>query len=219
MEEYSGVGGISCPNKCAEIGKEWRRVEAEKKRALDNAGVQRVEMVKQAKNARRDVEARVAELRGEVTALEAKRIELQDKLDEAESLERRKVARGGASGGKLGELLDMSKNRVDELRETLELVMKQRDEARGKVAELEGVLKRFREEYNPNFNDAGVKQAAKSWDDYAAKIAAELAPIISDKEILDVLAEDGENSGINWKDFEVEEEADADISKSLPNSP
>lgn len=216
-EEYSAVGGVSCPNKCAEIGKEWRRVAAEKKRALDNAGVQRVEMVRQAKKARQGVEAKVAELRGEVAALEAKRLELEDKFDEVERLERRKVARGAASGGKLGELLDMSKNRVDELRETLELVIKQRDEARGKVAELEGVLRTFREEYNPNFNDAGVKQAAKSWDDYAAKIAAEMAPVIGDQEVLDVLAEDSENNGINWKDFEVEEEADADISTSLPS--
>lgn len=213
-EEYSGVGGISCPNKCAEIGKEWRRVEAEKKRALDNAGVQRAEMVRQAEQARRGVEAQVADLRRDVMALEAKRIELQDKLDEVERLERRKVARGAVSGGKLAELLDMSKNRVDELRETLELVIKQRDEARGKAAELEGVLKTFREEYNPNFNDAGVKQAAKSWDDYAAKIAAESLPVISDQEILDVLAEDNEDSGINWKDFETEEEADADASTS-----
>ena len=212
-EEYSGVGGVKCPNKCAEIGKEWRRIAEEKKKAMEKAGVKRVELVRKAKQARRDTETKIDNLKNEVVSLEAKRIELQNKLEEVERQEARKVARVGAKGGKLAELLDLSKNRVDELREALELVMEQRDAARAKASELETILKRFREEYNPNFNDEGVKQASKAWDNYAAKLASELPPIISDQEIRDVLVEDNEESGINWKDFEVaEEEADADIS-------
>ncbi|SPO07475.1 related to alpha glucosidase II beta subunit [Cephalotrichum gorgonifer] len=211
-EEYSGAGGVKCPNKCAEIGKEWRRVAEQKQKALEKSGAKRNELIRQAKQARRNVETNIVNLRNEVVALEAKRVTLQNKFDEVERLERRKVNRVGASGGKLAELLDLSKNRVDELRETLELVVKQRDEARGKIAELEGILKRFKEEYNPNFNDEGVKQAAKSWENYAARIAGELPPIIDDKEIQDVLVEDDEENGINWKDFEATEEAaDADI--------
>ena len=216
-EEYSGVGGVQCPNKCDEIGKEWRRIEAEKKAALERAGAQRLELVRQAKQARRNAEAKIANLRSEVMSLEAKRLELQNKFEEAERREARKVARVGAKSGKLAELLDLSKNRVDELREALELVIEQRDAAKAKATELEGILRQFREEYNPNFNDEGVKQAARAWDNYAAKLSSELPPVISDAEIRDVLAEDNEDTGINWKDFEVtEEEADADISMFSP---
>ncbi|CAI4213391.1 unnamed protein product [Parascedosporium putredinis] len=187
-EEYSGVGGVKCPNKCAEIGKEYRRIEDERRKAMEKAIAARVELIRQAKQVRRNIETTIANLKNDVAQAERKKIELQAKFDEIERVERRKVVKASsAASGKLGELLEQSRMRVEELRDTLQLVVDQRNELRTK----------------------GVKQAVKSWEDYAAKLANEGSQLISDAEVRDVLLEDGELNGVNWKDFEPsEEEAD-----------
>ncbi|KAM0332418.1 hypothetical protein ACHAQA_002698 [Verticillium albo-atrum] len=72
-EEYSGVGGVECPNKCDEIGKEFRRVEGGRKKALEKAGKRRKIMVKESRELRRRVEAKIDSLTAEVITLMAKR--------------------------------------------------------------------------------------------------------------------------------------------------
>jgi len=57
---------------------------------------------------------------------------------------------------------------VEELRGKLVSVVGKRDALKEKVKQLETILSTFKEEYNPNFNDEGVKRAVKSWEDYAA---------------------------------------------------
>ncbi|KAK2035277.1 glucosidase II beta subunit-like protein [Colletotrichum zoysiae] len=210
-EEYSGVGGVKCENKCAEIGKEYRRVEAARKDAIDKAAKRRKTMAKESRELRRRVEAKVNTLKDEVKGLETRKDELEQKLHEIERSEKGKVVKGEGSGGKLGTLLNLAKTRVTELRETLEDVVAHRNELQNKVKELEGILSRFKEEYNPNFNDEGVKRAVKSWEDYAANLANEALPDGLEADIKEVLVEDSETSGINWKEFEEDDVSDTDI--------
>jgi len=212
-EEYSGVGGVKCPNKCAEIGKEHRRIEDERKKALEKASKKRKTMAKESKELRRRVEAKIASIKAEINELTAKRDDLQRKHNEALAADAGKVVKGAGSGGKLGVLVGLAKERINELRETLQEVQDERKELRGKVNELEEILRKFREEYNPNFNDEGVKSAVKAWEDYAAKTAAEAKTEIPDAEIRDVLSEDSEETGINWQEFEEGEVSDTDIRK------
>ncbi|KAF9880297.1 glucosidase II beta subunit-like protein [Colletotrichum karsti] len=210
-EEYSNVGGVKCPNKCGEIGKEFRRVEAARKAAIEKAAKRRKTMAKESRELRRRVETKVNTLKAEVKGLEAKKEELEQKLHETERSERGKVVKGEGSGGKLGNLVNLAKSRVAELRETLEDVVAQRDELRTKVSELEGILSRFKEEYNPNFNDEGVKRAVKAFEDYAADAGSEPKSEDLEADIKEVLTEDNESSGINWKEFEEEETTDTDM--------
>lgn len=210
-EEYGKVGGVKCPNKCNEIGKEFRRVEAERKAAIDKAGKRRKTMAKESRELRRRVEVKVNSLKEEVKNLETKKEELEQKLHEIERSERGKVVKGEGSGGKLGTLVNLAKSRVAELRETLEDVVAQRDDLRNKVGELEGILRRFKEEYNPNFNDEGVKRAVKGFEDYSANSVTETKSDDLEADIREVLVEDNESSGINWKEFEEAEGSDTDI--------
>ncbi|KAJ0167817.1 Glucosidase 2 subunit beta [Colletotrichum tanaceti] len=210
-EEYSGVGGVKCENKCAEIGKEYRRIEAARTEAIDKAAKRRNTMAKESRELRRRVEAKVSTLKDEVKGLETRKDELEQKLHEIERSEKGKVVKGEGSGGKLGTLLSLAKTRVTELRDTLEDVVAHRDELQIKVKELEGILSRFKEEYNPNFNDEGVKRAVKGWEDYAANLANEALPDGLEADIKEVLVEDSETSGINWKEFEEDEVSDTDI--------
>lgn len=219
-EEYGNVGGVKCENKCAEIGKEWRRIEKERKENLERANKRRRTMVKEAKELRRRVEAKVVALAGEVKELETKRDELKAKLDEVELQERFKVVKSEGPG-KLGVLAGLAKTRVNELRDSLSKVMNERQQLKQKVSELEGILSAFKEEYNPNFNDEGVKKAVRGWEDYAAKKTEEAQEQLNEADIQEVMKEDGESSGINWKEFDEDEATDTDICKcesKLPSS-
>lgn len=213
-EEFAHVGGVKCENRCGPIGKEWRRVEEERKLAKEKAAKRRRTLAKESRELRRQVVAKIASLAEEIKGLESKRDDLKNKLDEVERQERGKVVKVEGGGGKLGVLLGLAKNRVKELRDTLEEVLDQRDDLQDKVEELQTILKKFREEYNPNFNDEGVKAAVNAWDDYAAKTSNEKKSGPEEKDIDEVLKEDGEDSGINWKDFEEDDVSDADIRES-----
>lgn len=210
-EEYAGVGGTKCDNRCAEIGKEYRRLADEKDRKMKNAQTQRAKMIADSKALRTQTEARIRELDNEIRTLLAKKTVLDAKYSEMQKKDRNRVVKSGG-GGKLGVLMTQAKARVSELRTTLSTVADERDKLRVKVSELDTVLRKLKEEYNPNFNDEGVKAAVKAFEDYAAREAgqAEAQP----DDVDSVLAEDGEHSGINWREFESGDD-DTDISKYI----
>ncbi|KAF5006675.1 hypothetical protein FDECE_6967 [Fusarium decemcellulare] len=213
-EEYKGVGGVKCENRCKEIGKEYRRLAEEKRRNMEKASKKRDTMVKEAQELRQRLESKVAELNKEIAGLEVKKEELAKKHREVEQEEKGKVVRGGeGSGGKLGVLVGLAKTRVNELRDTLNNVVDQRDALKDRVQELEELLTKFKSEYNPNFNDEGVKSAIRSFEDYAARQETEKAErvVVDDVDIMSVLKEDGENNGVNWKEFEEGDGSDTDI--------
>lgn len=212
-EEYKGVGGVKCENRCAEIGKEWRRIDKERKDNLEKANKKRRTMTKESKELRRQVEAKITKLTDEIKELEGKRDELKKKYDEVERSERGKVVKSEGTG-KMGVLVSLAKSRIDELRDTLTIIMGQRDDLKSKVAELEGILSAFKEEYNPNFNDEGVKKAVRAWEDYAAKLS-DNKDETSEDDIKEILKEDSETHGINWKDYDEDEVTDTDIRRFL----
>ncbi|GJN82278.1 hypothetical protein PLIIFM63780_005817 [Purpureocillium lilacinum] len=201
-EEFAGVGGIKCENRCDEIGKEHRKLEEEKRKNMEKAEKKRKTMAKEAKELRRRVEVRLADHIDEIKELEAKKADLQKKLAAVELQEKGKVVRGEGGGGKLGVLVGVAKTRVNELRNTLDGVLQQRNHLRAQVDELETILRKFKEEYNPNFNDEGVKAAVKSFEDYSARQETDVKDQIPDSEIEEVLKEDSDTIGVNWKEFE-----------------
>ncbi|OAQ78854.1 glucosidase 2 subunit beta precursor [Purpureocillium lilacinum] len=211
-EEFAGVGGIKCENRCDEIGKEHRKLEEEKRKNMEKAEKKRKTMAKEAKELRRRVEVRLADHIDEIKELEAKKADLQKKLAAVELQEKGKVVRGEGGGGKLGVLVGVAKTRVNELRNTLDGVLQQRNHLRAQVDELETILRKFKEEYNPNFNDEGVKAAVKSFEDYSARQETDVKDQIPDSEIEEVLKEDSDTIGVNWKEFE-ELGDDTDIRK------
>ncbi|KAI1291335.1 glucosidase II beta subunit-like protein-domain-containing protein [Xylaria venustula] len=208
-EEYGNVGGVKCENRCAEIGKEWRRIEKERTENFERANKKRRTMVKESKELRRQVEARVTKLEDEVKDLEQKGAELKTKFEEVERSERGKVVKNQGPG-KIGVLAGLAKARVEELREALSDIVGERQRLQNKVTELESILSAFKEEYNPNFNDEGVKKAVRAWEDYAAKKSEETEEI-DDDDLEEVMKEDSETSGVNWNDFQDEGVTDTDI--------
>lgn len=210
-DEFARVGGIRCENRCEAIGKEHRRLEAERRQSKERSAKRRRTMIKEARELRRRVEAKVVALKSELEKLEVEKGELQKKYEEVERSERNKVVKVDGQGGKLGVLVGLAKARVSELRDALDKLLDQRDDLQDRVEQLEDILTKFKDEYNPNFNDEGVKAAVKSWEDYAAGQANEKKSDLSDSDVMELLKEDGETSGVNWAEFENSDASDADV--------
>lgn len=214
-DEWQGIGGVKCENKCAEIGKESRKQSQARQKSLTAAAKKRKELVAEAGRLTKQVEDRIDTLRTEIQGSEIKVTALQKELVETERREKGRVVKGASNvkAGKMGVLVGLAKNRAQELREALLKVRQDRDASRDRVKELEQILSTFKEEYNPNFNDEGVKRAVRSWEDYAARDKGSDGDAAHDRDLDEITKPDEEN-GLSWDSYtDDEEESDVDLRK------
>ena len=218
-DEWAGVGGIQCEDRCAAMGKEWRKKEAEQLKGARAALQKKAELVRQAEVVRLGVQDMIRDLEVETGALEAKEKDAKRKFDEVEKRERSKVVKGGSEKAtRTTVLAKLAKARVEELRSGLMSSVAKKDAAKAKVQQLEAILTAFKTEYNPNFNDEGVKRAVKAWEDYVAKKDSESEENAAEEADLEEIwkPDSEETSGINWAEWEQEEEeSDVEARKLL----
>lgn len=212
-DEWARVGGTKCEDKCKEIGKEWRKQDEQRQRSLGAAAKKRKELVSEAEKLRKQVADRIETLQTQIEGGEVKIKGMEANLADVERQERGRVVRKPGRGGKMGLLIQLAKDRIDELRETLVDVRSQRDKAKERISELEGILSTFKYEYNPNFNDEGVKRAVRSWEDYAAIDKQEIGNEAHDRDIDEVSKPDSESGAIKWSEWEEPEESDIEVRK------
>lgn len=205
---------MACEDKCKEIGKAWRKLDDARKLALGAANKRRKELVLESERLRKEVEDRIETLGTEIESQHLKVKGLEKELVEAEQKERLKVVKGG-KGKRVNVLAGLAKERIEELRTALVEVNTERKEKAQTVKELEGMLSKFKDEYNPNFNDEGVKRAVKSWEDYAAKQPAPDAEADTvDADLEEIMKQDGGDNGIRWEEWEGAPDADSDVDAS-----
>ena len=206
-DEWQHVGGIKCENRCKEIGKEWRKQEEQNRKAMGAATKKRKELVASAAIMRKEMEDRLQSLQTHIEGSGIKAKDLETALADVERRERGKVVRAPGQGSKISLLANLAKDRIEELRGALVDVRAQRDISISRVAELKAILSRFKEEYNPNFNDEGVKRAVRAWEDYAArdKPATDAA---HDRDLDEISRPDGETGAIKWEEWEDTTEDD-----------
>ncbi|KAI9729629.1 MAG: hypothetical protein M1818_008476 [Claussenomyces sp. TS43310] len=211
-DEWEGVGGVKCEDRCAKMGKEYKKKEAEREKAAHAARQRRAEWIKDAAALKIGVQSKISQLEDEIKALENKAADAKAKYEDVERRERGRVVMGSSGkASKVTVLAGLTKHRIEELREALLGTVQKRDAAKEKVKELEAILTTFKEEYNPNFNDEGVKRAVKSWEDYAARQdSATEGSAAEDRDIEEISKPDGENGGIRWSEWSEEEESDVD---------
>lgn len=210
-DEWAHVGGTKCEDRCKEIGKEWRKYDEARQKAMGVAAKRRKELASEAARLRQVVVNKIETLEKQIQGAEVKVTGLQQDLAEAERQERGKVVKKPKEGGKLGNLVQLAKDRMAELREALIEVRGERDLGKSRVAELEEILKTFKEEYNPNFNDEGVKRAVRAWEDYAAKDRASIGSEARDRDLDEIAKSEDEAGPISWADYAEEEEGDTDV--------
>ncbi|KAF2743151.1 hypothetical protein M011DRAFT_461943 [Sporormia fimetaria CBS 119925] len=208
-DEWEGVSGVKCEDRCAKIGKEWRKQDEARQKSLTAANKRRKELVTEAARLKKEVEDRIQTLQAQIDGMEVKVEALEKNLAEVERQEKGRVIKGAGKGGKLTILASLAKDRIQELTDNVNRVRSERDTARSRIEELEAILKRFKEEYNPNFNDEGVKRAVKAWEDYAATERASPEDA-KDRDLDEILDPDSE-SAIKWEEYEDTTESDTEV--------
>ena len=201
-DEWQHVGGLNCPNKCKEIGKEWRKKDDIRKKALGSAMKRKKALIAEASNLRHLLEKRIEEMKVEKASAEEHSRDTERALAELEQAEKLKVVKG--SGGKIATLTNLAKGRVEELRSSLGNVRRQRDAVNARLQELEATLTALKTDYNPNFNDDGVKRAVKAWEEYAArdKGGDSSWEAAQDRDLDEISQVDSATSGINFAEWE-----------------
>jgi len=216
-DEYEGVGGVKCDDQCVRIGKEWRKQDEIRQKSLNAARQRRRDLIAEAARLRKEVEDRITTLKTQVEAQTLKVEQSEKSLAEIERAEKGKVVKGAGKGGKVTVLSSLAKGRIEELTENVNRLRTERDTAKSRVDELEAMLKRFKEEYNPNFNDEGVKRAVQSWENYAAQDRPGHNEAL-DRDLEEILKPDSE-SAIKWEEFEATgEESDIEVRKLPPST-
>lgn len=219
-DEWAGVGGVACEDRCAAMGKEWRKKEEERVKSAKASLLKRGELLKQAEKLRAGIQQRIGELESEVVTLQTKEEEARRRLEDVEWSERSKVVKGASEkASKVTVLAKLAKARVEELRNGLTSVIEKRDAANSRVQKLESILEAFKVEYNPNFNDEGVKRAVKAWEDYVAEKDPSSDSDASgfEKDLEEIGKPDSEEQGINWAEWEKEEEeSEVEARKLIP---
>jgi len=162
---------------------------------------------------KKEVEDNIETTKLKIQGTAVKVRELAEKLKEVERSERNKVVEQPAQGGKYPMVVKVAQEKIEEYKGLLTKLREERNEAEKRLLVTEGILKAFKEEYNPNFNDEGVKRAVRAWEEYLAagndgarKNTAEdreLAHII-DEETIDwmKLAGEAEDQGSELYQFE-----------------
>lgn len=213
-DEWAGAGGIKCPDRCSEIGKEWRKHDEARQKSLDAANRKRKELVTEAQRQRKEVQDRISTLETTIGAQQKKLANLETELADIERREKGKMVKGASPKlGKVGVLVGIARQRMDELREALTSVRQDRDSNMARVKELEAILSTFKEEYNPNFNDEGVKRAVRAWEDYAARDKGPEGDAAHERDLNEILKSDKDN-GLDWDSFSEAEEAEVELRKS-----
>ncbi|KAL8701014.1 MAG: hypothetical protein Q9224_000692, partial [Gallowayella concinna] len=210
-DEWVHVGGLKCEDKCKEVGKEWRKNDEQRRKSLGAAGKKRKELAAEAGRIRKQVEDRIQSLETEIQGSVLKVKSLETALADAERQERGRIVRSTGKGSKVGSLIQMAKDRIEELRESLVDVRVQRDTGKSRLSELETILSTFQAEYNPNFNDEGVKRAVRSWEDYVARDRPAIGNDAQDRDLDEIAKPDSETGVIKWSDWEEGEESDVDV--------
>ncbi|KAJ5247345.1 Glucosidase 2 subunit beta [Penicillium chermesinum] len=199
---------------CCDGSDEWARVgarnEEARQKAMTAALKKKKELLDVAAKEEQGIRDEIATVENEVKGAEENVRVLEESLRVVEEQERKVVRTKGT--GKVGALAGLAKARVEELRESLLEVRLQRDETKRRLKELEEILSKFKVEYNPNFNDEGVKRAVRSWEDYAAREVAE-ATEVSDADLDEIAKADGKDAGIDWEHWENQEDGcnDSDL--------
>lgn len=212
-DEWARVGGTKCEDRCKEIGKEWRKKEEKWQKSMTAALKKKKDLLVDAGRQQKEIEDHIKDLETELAAQEFKTENLEKDLEAVQKEEQAKAK--DKKKGKVNILAEVAKSRVEELRGALVEVRQERDDTRSRVKELEDILSRFKEEYNPNFNDEGVKRAVRSWEEYAAR-RLEDGSRARDRDLDEIAKADDGKSGVNWEHWENEEDScELDTSKFI----
>lgn len=160
-----------CPNRCAEVHDNYLKKRRAEEEAHRRGLAERVKLVEEGKVRKQWLEGVLVSRKQELTAKEAEVVQAKKDLEEAEQDAREHGVT--AVDGKVIE----AKAELARVAGTAERLRNDLIIAVERQRQLDAVLAKMKEEYNPNFNDPAVKQAIRSWEEITASGA--LSPDLS----------------------------------------
>lgn len=212
-DEWAQPGGVRCANRCKQLGAKWRAEEVQRQRSMAAALDKKRELVAAARKKREEVEDAVAKTEVDIQKHRDGKVKaLKQKLDEAvQSAEQQAVEVRGKN--RVQRLVDVAKPREKSLCDALAETQTARDDARDKLVQLEDILSTLQKESSSPIQSAALKQALRSWDDYAVRgleSQAEQSP--RETEIRDLCSADNEDA-VRWEEWEKVKERSSGIGK------
>ncbi|KAL9624363.1 MAG: hypothetical protein Q9160_001325 [Pyrenula sp. 1 TL-2023] len=204
-DEWQAVGGTKCPDKCKDIGKEWRRKDEIRKKALTAANKRKKQLLSQAAQLREEVSKKIVPLEAEIKERQSKLERLEAELEAVEKQEKLRIVKAPGKASSASVLAGLAKDRVEELRESLIDVREQRNSQKERVKELETILTAIKEDHNPNFNDQGLKRQLETWDNYVTREKSDWNEA-EDRDLDEIIKPDSADLGINWAEWESSEQ-------------
>ena len=211
-DEWSGVGGVKCQDKCKAVGEEWRKLDERRKISATTALKKRTDLVAEATTRKLEIEHFLGSVVAQIEGLELQARNMEKEKDAIERHEKSKVVKGAGKGGSMGVLVGLVQDRLNVLREELDGLRGERNTYKGRVEELEQMLMRLQQERDPESKDEGLKGVIESFENYQVRDKGATSNDAQERD-LDAMVRGEDN--IPWQDFEPrEEENDIEVCKS-----
>ena len=217
-DEWSGVSGTKCEDRCKKTGEIWRQLDEKKKLSFAAARKKRGELVAEAKRMRDEMSTWIHEKKPKIEDLEKQVAHLENERDEIERRDKSKVFRKSkddGNGGTVGVILELTKQRMSEVRDVLNRVVAERNSYLERTQELEDILTKLEENKNDDTPDPALFDAMGAWEGYKGKDRTPHGDDAQERDLQDMM---NGNDGIQWEDFESQappsgEEGDIEVCK------
>ncbi|KAK9462926.1 glucosidase II beta subunit-like-domain-containing protein [Lipomyces oligophaga] len=157
-DEWNGL--IRCENKCKEMATETSKKEAEMRKAQVAGWRARLKLVSKAKSMRSSLEHELSSTRAQLDNANEQQEKADNQLKVAE-LRSTTQAAGPSSKDSFAENV---LSRLQDYRAAKSAFLKRIEELELRVQATEEILANLKNDYNPNYNDEGVKNAVKAYN-------------------------------------------------------
>ncbi|KAK9464280.1 glucosidase II beta subunit-like-domain-containing protein [Lipomyces arxii] len=157
-DEWAGL--VKCENKCRELALEYGKREAERRKSQMAGWAARAKLVTKALSLRSALEKELKQWEIQLTSTQARVTRAEEALKLAELQSSTRVGTKGSP------VMGRVRARIEEYQQATEALIDHIRYLESKVTIVEEIMQKLREDYNPNYNDEGVKSAIKAFEEF-----------------------------------------------------
>ncbi|KAK9330174.1 glucosidase II beta subunit-like-domain-containing protein [Lipomyces starkeyi] len=157
-EEWAGI--VKCENKCREFAAEYAKKQAEIRKTQVSGWNARAKLVAKAAGIRQALQKELGQLETQIALSEGRIVRAREALKLAELQSSSRVGTRGSP------LLGRVKARIEEYQKATMALSQRVTILETRLALAQDILQKLNDEYNPNYNDEGVKAAVKAYQDF-----------------------------------------------------
>ncbi|CEQ39441.1 SPOSA6832_00983 [Sporobolomyces salmonicolor] len=160
-------GKALCPNRCAEVGAEYRKQKAEEARKVRVGASLRNDYIKHGAKEKAKLEAEVEKVQMEIEKLQEREAVVKASLEALENAEAGDIERKKNS---------QLYQRIVEMQAAIKALRMHRANLEGHVNDLSGILSDLSRDFNPNYQDMAVLGASRAYKEWQEANGMTTAP-------------------------------------------